>query len=186
MCICLHFLKLKDICQISDQSTELFMLAWTSVTSNTDETTWYNFASSTKSVFKTRITDCMSFIKTKIRIGPRTLPWRIPLVPWQWPIFCLPLLLSGVCLKEILLPMNVFDLWFHKPKLNNFFKRLLWGTLPNALQRSTTSTSFPLSKASVRSSRHSNSWKVHDFPLIKPCCSGKKKVASCHMVYNQP
>ena len=38
------------------------------------------------------------------------------------------------------------------------------------------STSFPASRASVRSSKNSRNWVLHDFPFMKPCCSGEKVV----------
>ena len=46
------------------------------------------------------------------------------------------------------------------------------------------STSFPASRASVRSSKNSSNWVLHDFPFMKPCCSGEKSCFwSCDRLY---
>ena len=39
-----------------------------------------------------------------------------------------------------------------------------------------TSTSFPLSMASVMSSKYSSSCVTHDFPFKKPCCASENKL----------
>ena len=76
----LHFLKLKNIFHDIDQSIELFTTFCRCVTPAMHVTIWYTFASSAKSYLRAWITDGRSLMKIRNKIGPRTLPWGIPLV----------------------------------------------------------------------------------------------------------
>ena len=98
-CICLHFLKLKNIFHSADQSIELFMAHCNCVTSAMLVTVWYIFASSAKSFLRAWITNGRSFMKIRNRIGPRTLPWGISLVTFAF----------FICSRRLIL--IVFVLW---------------------------------------------------------------------------
>ena len=81
---CLHFLKLKIIFHSTDQSIELLTAHCNCVTSAMLVSVWYIFASSAKSFLRAWITSGRSFMKIRNRIGPRTLPWGIPLVTFAF------------------------------------------------------------------------------------------------------
>ena len=87
-CICLHFLKLKSIFHSTDQFIELLTAHCNCVTSAVRFTVWYIFASSAKSFLRAWITNGRSFMKIRNKIGPRTLPWGIPLVTFAFFFIC--------------------------------------------------------------------------------------------------
>ena len=70
---------LNDIFQTLAQPTALFRLYWT-LLSLVFGTTAYILASSANSFISTAMTSGRSFMNTRKRTGPRTLPWGIPLM----------------------------------------------------------------------------------------------------------
>ena len=63
--MCLHFLKMKNTFQSTDQSIELFTTLCNCVTSVMHVTIWYIFASSAKRFLKAWITDGRLFMKIR-------------------------------------------------------------------------------------------------------------------------
>ena len=72
--------EVENIFHITDQSIELFTTLCNCVNSAMLVNILYIFASWAKSFFVGLVTDGKSLMKIRNRIGPRTLPWGIPLV----------------------------------------------------------------------------------------------------------
>ena len=110
------------------------------------------------------------------RMGPRTLPWGTSLVT------CidsdeLPLILTRWVLFD---RKSFIQAWMFPliPYPHSFFNNRLCDTRSNALLKSRymTSTSSPLCRAVVTSSRNSNNWIMQDLPARKPCCDLVKRL----------
>ena len=73
-CMCLHFLKLKNIFHRTDQSIELFTTLCSCATSAMLVTVWYIFASLVKTFLRAWITNHKSLMKSGIGLTPEHYP----------------------------------------------------------------------------------------------------------------